>query len=709
MAGHLRAYNRNGVPLAGFPKPLDFLGNAPAIADIDLDGHNELILTGISGTGYAGLQDSVWVYDLGGPNPHGPIEWGQFMGGPKHQGYYETGKNLPNHAYLTTQVRGLGSITSAAPGINCGADCIEKYSKGTVVSLTATPATGENFIGWLGACAGQPNPCVVTVNRYTSVAAQFSARYPLSVTLTAVGGRVTSAPAGIDCGSDCSEVYDVNTAVTLTANPTPDAVFTSWSGACNGTASTCNLIMDGPHSVGANYLAQPLLTVTLSGTGSGTVTSLSPGINCGADCTERYGFNTVVVLTAVPAPGSVFSGWSGACSGFGSNTSCTVFMDSGKSVTAMFSTTRLLTVTTAGTGVGTVTSSPAGIACGTDCSEPYNLGTVVALTATAGANSVFSGWSGACTGSGGCSVTMDAAKSVTATFTTTVVPTRLLTVTTAGSGVGTVSSSPTGIACGADCSEPYNLNTVVTLTATPSADSVFSGWTGACSGSSVTCNLTMDAAKSVTATFTLKPVLTVATSGTGTGTVTSNPAGISCGGDCSEPYDPNTVVTLAAVPSAGSVFSGWSGACGGLGGCSVTMDAAKSVTANFTLQFVLTVAISGTGTGVVNSSPFGISCGADCSEPYNPNVVVSLTASPSQGSAFDGWSGACAGQGNPCAVTMNSAKAVGATFSLAGGSGGSGGGGGGGGCTIGTDGRSDPSLPALFILATIVLWRRRRT
>jgi subtilisin family serine protease len=716
VAGHLRAYNRNGVPLAGFPKPLDFLGNAPAIADIDLDGHNELILTGISGTGYAGLQDSVWVYDLGGPTPHGPIEWGQFMGGPKHQGYYETGKNLANHAYLTTRVRGLGSITSASPGINCGADCIEKYSKGTVVSLTATPATGENFIGWLGACTGQPNPCVVTVNRYTSVAAQFSARYPLSVTLTAVGGRVTSAPAGIDCGSDCSEVYDVNTAVTLTANPTPDAVFTSWSGACNGTASTCNLIMDGPHSVGANYLAQPLLTVTLSGTGSGTVTSLSPGINCGADCTERYGFNEVVVLTAVPAPGSVFSGWSGACSNLGSN-NCTLLMDAGKSVTATFVTTRLLTVTTAGTGVGTVTSSPAGIACGADCSEPYHLNTVVTLTATPGANSVFSGWSGACSGaSTTCIVTMDVAKSVTATFTTTVVPTRLLTVTTAGTGVGTVTSSPAGIACGADCSEPYDLNTVVTLTATPSADSVFSGWTGACGGSSTACNVTMDAAKSVTAIFALKPVLTVAMSGTGAGSVNSSPAGINCGGDCSEAYNPNTLVTLTAVPSASSVFSSWSGACTGSGGCSVTMDAAKSVTATFTLKPVLTVALSGPGSGAVTSSPGGITCGADCSEPYSQNVVVSLTATASQGSVFDSWSGACTGQSNPCAITMDSTKTVTASFTVAGspnstgsGAGSGGGGGGGGGCTLGAGGKFDPSLPALFILATMALWRRRRT
>jgi len=139
------------------------------------------------------------------------------------------------------------------------------------------------------------------------------------------------------------------------------------------------------------------------------------------------------------------------------------------------------------------------------------------------------------------------------------------------------------------------------------------------------------------------------------------------------------------------------------------MNASKSVTANFTLQLMLTVAISGTGTGTVTSSPAGINCGVDCSEPYDPNVMVTLTATPSANSVFSSWSGACAGQGNPCAITMNSAKAVSAAFALAGSSGGSGGGGGGGGCTIGTEGKFDPSLPSLLVLATIVLWRRRRT
>jgi hypothetical protein len=79
--------------------------------------------------------------------------------------------------------------------------------------------------------------------------------------------------------------------------------------------------------------------------------------------------------------------------------------------------TYTLSVAKDGTGTGTVTSTPGGIACGSDCSEAFASGTSVTLAATADAGSSFSGWSGACTGSGPCTVAMDAAKSVTATFT----------------------------------------------------------------------------------------------------------------------------------------------------------------------------------------------------------------------------------------------------------------------------------------------------
>lgn len=76
--------------------------------------------------------------------------------------------------------------------------------------------------------------------------------------------------------------------------------------------------------------------------------------------------------------------------------------------------------------------------------------------------------------------------------------------------------------------------------------------------------------------------LSVAKAGTGSGTVTSSPAGISCGGDCSEAYAEDTAVSLTATPASGSTFGGWSGACTGSGACNLSMTANRSVTATFT-------------------------------------------------------------------------------------------------------------------------------
>src|SRR6266508_4033728 len=104
-----------------------------------------------------------------------------------------------------------------------------------------------------------------------------------------------------------------------------------------------------------------------------------------------------------------------------------------------------------------------------------------------------------------------------------------LTVTRTGSGTGTVTSDPAGIDCGAVCSADFDDGTVVTLTATAASGSRFAGWSGeGCSGTG-TCQVTMDQARSVTATFVLLQTLTVTRTGSGTGTVTSDRAGINCG------------------------------------------------------------------------------------------------------------------------------------------------------------------------------------
>ncbi|QTA85446.1 YbhB/YbcL family Raf kinase inhibitor-like protein [Desulfonema magnum] len=324
----------------------------------------------------------------------------------------------------------------------------------------------------------------------------------------------------------------------------------------------------------------------------------------------------------------------------------------------------VLTVEKNGTGSGTVSSDPEGISCGDDCSQSYDENTEITLTATAGEGSDFTGWSGACSGTDACVVTMDQARTVTATF-NVVSPQYLLTAEKNGTGLGTVSSDPEGISCGDDCSESYDENTAITLTATAGEDSGFVGWSGACSGTDA-CVVTMDQAQTVTATFAPQYMLTVEKSGTGSGTVSDDFSDIFCGYDCSKTYDENTQVTLTATPDVNSIFAGWSAPeCISTSPCTVTMNQSQFVTAYFNRSvatYMLTVEKDGNGSGNVSSVPYGINCGYDCSESYDENTQITLTATADEGSEFAGWTGSgCSGTA-PCTVTMNDAQTVTAAF-----------------------------------------------
>ncbi len=163
----------------------------------------------------------------------------------------------------------------------------------------------------------------------------------------------------------------------------------------------------------------------------------------------------------------------------------------------------------------------------------------------------------------------------------------------------------------------------------------------------------------------------------GNGSVTSSPGGISCApaspSACSALFDVGATVTLTAAPAVGWSFSGWGGACSGTGSCAVTMSVNQTVTAQFeqvTLRR-LSITGSGPGAGVVRSqaglSP-SINCTLEagtglgaCGADYAGGTAVTLTAAPTSGSSFAGWSGACTGTGS-CALTMSDNYTVTATF-----------------------------------------------
>ena len=159
------------------------------------------------------------------------------------------------------------------------------------------------------------------------------------------------------------------------------------------------------------------------------------------------------------------------------------------------------TITVVKVGNGNVNGDGGKINCGGTCTAQVAAGAQVSLTANPGSGSVFTGWSGACTGTdAACSLTVNGALSTTATFVQT------YTLSVSRSGSGSISGTPNGefgtsINCGSSCSAKFQQGTVVTLTATPVAGHVFVNWAGACSGTTPTCALTIGANLSVQAVY----------------------------------------------------------------------------------------------------------------------------------------------------------------------------------------------------------------
>ncbi|MEY3897446.1 MAG: hypothetical protein RLZZ214_2967, partial [Verrucomicrobiota bacterium] len=286
-----------------------------------------------------------------------------------------------------------GCTYTAIPG--CGGSCINGSTQACYSGPAATSGVGACQAGIQTCSGGAWGACVGSVTPTTEIC---------DSTDNDCDGMVDE---GLSCGAVCGDgIVQVGEScddANLTNGDGCTATCSVQSGfSCIGSPSVCTVI---------NYS----LTTIRTGSGSGTVTSSPSGIFCGADCAETYSSGSVVTLSALAQSGSFFAGWSGGgCSGTGS---CAVTMSSATTVSATFtSNTYLLSVSKAGLGNGTVTSSPAGINCGATCTNSYTHGTNVTLTAASIAGSTFSGWSGACSGTGTCVVPMTSAQSVTATF-----------------------------------------------------------------------------------------------------------------------------------------------------------------------------------------------------------------------------------------------------------------------------------------------------
>ena len=231
---------------------------------------------------------------------------------------------------VNAQMTAAGAAIFQGKGANLTAQCSTYPTLCNDMNGNPRPATGAWDLG----------------------AVQYSTTSPVDYTLaTAVAGTGSGTISGTDCKAG---TYPSGTAITCTETPATGSTFAGWSGACTGTGS-CSFDLASDSNVTATFntaAATDTLTVSRAGTGSGTLS----GSNC---VSGTYPTGTAVTCSEVPATGSTFTGWSGACSGTGA---CSFTLSANSTVTATFTlstaTTYALSTATAGTVSSSTENSP---------------------------------------------------------------------------------------------------------------------------------------------------------------------------------------------------------------------------------------------------------------------------------------------------------------------------------------------------------------
>ena len=347
---------------------------------------------------------------------------------------------------VTTTGSGEGFVKSAPPGISCfhlengEKDCDEEYEQGTTVVLAPSSQPGSTFGGWSDNCKSGR----ITLDTDQTCTAEFI-RNSYTLHITYEGNGVIRASSGdINCGTGaliCDNSFHPNQFISLSPRPRDEWYFDRWEGDCDvggqvrmDSDKTCHAVFKLEADRPSLPPVENAATLSVEKVGEGHVTSkancptdstsceFAVNINCGDICQVDYPLDLPVAVTATPAEGYTFKGFTGDCDAKGS-----VVMQENRHCIATFAPKeRVYTLTVTKVGEGTVTSQaicdtenqtcdlPVHINCGTTCQGQYSPQTYLGLIPQPAENYIFKGFSGDCNSVG--HVIMKADQQCTATF-----------------------------------------------------------------------------------------------------------------------------------------------------------------------------------------------------------------------------------------------------------------------------------------------------
>ena len=364
---------------------------------------------------------------------------------------------------------------TAAPvlgGVVAGAGA---FAQGSLATVTATPNAGFAFVNWTvnGTAVSTSSSYQFTIAGNRTLVANFAA-------IPAGNFAVVLSSAPVAGGSTTgSGAYASGSIVTVAATPNSGYTFRNWTeaGTIVSTSPSYQFALTGNRTLVANFTVIPASQVALA-------LSSNPVAGGSTSGSGSFAPNTSVTAAAVPNSGYSFTNWTENGNVVSTSASYTFAITANRTLVANFAVITYSLTTNANNG--SVAANPA--------QSPYNSGSSVQLTATPNAGYVFTGWSGDASGSANpLTVVMNGNKNITANFAAT---TFTLNVTAVN---GTVAKNPNAAT--------YNSGAVVQLTATANSGYTFTGWSVDATGNTNPLNVTMNANKNITASFTLSPAI----------------------------------------------------------------------------------------------------------------------------------------------------------------------------------------------------------